>query len=157
MKCSYCGTENDSAYKGPCPSCPAGAMESKQPIEFTKYDGESKTCLIQYGDKQIKVGYTVMHNLVSHIDSRGMTYGADLGSLQDALSDIRNQMGADSEKELDAVKDVPKKGRGPLWEALNKAAGNLIDGVADSGGKAPTKMHGSMVPKILTGGSHGKD
>jgi len=73
-------------------------MEKKK---FEDYDGESKKCLIKYGDTEIEIGYTLMHKLVSHIDIRGMTYGAELGVLSDVLADIRNHMGADADDELE--------------------------------------------------------
>lgn len=66
---------------------------------FTEYAGECNKCTISYGPYEIKVGYTLMHNLVSSIDNQ-MTYFKDLANLTGLLEEIRNRMGSDAEDEL---------------------------------------------------------
>ena len=66
-----------------------------------KYDGESKACLIKYEDLEVEVGYTLVHQLVQSIDTRGVTYGKALGELNNFLWKVRSQMGADAEEEME--------------------------------------------------------
>jgi hypothetical protein len=67
--------------------------------DFLEYAGESKKCLIKYGDIEINIGYTLMHNLIINIENK-MTYGKDLGTLQKRLRIICNKMAEDAEREL---------------------------------------------------------
>lgn len=71
---------------------------------MNEYQGESKKCLIKYGDMELEIGYTAMHNLVSHIDNT-MTYFMDLAEIQQFLDKVRNQMGHDAELEMNAIKE----------------------------------------------------